>query len=270
MSKSLKAAKPRMYSTYYQVINVLKEISTEVINISSDPNNIVKMAGQIECEIVKADSIITAALNSIYSVNNLRTTPWTTPVVPDPNNDGDMTLVGISTGSDIANAYTATWIVEFTSTEDFTLTSSLEGAQGTFTISSDAASTNNDIIIGSNAWIAGDASPVDGDKYYFSVIDSQPLINYISARLAAGFVLESIFTSETPNENASSKTLKDEATYWLEKLQRPNDETGARLTSYSVEDIESLHVDYHITDYGVDDSSYSETTPYRSGVGSEI
>ena len=272
MTVVLKTSKPSMFSSYWDTVSLIQDISTDLVDMSeSSIDKVIKSASQIEAEIVKVDNLIRMMLRGFYDENQLvATTPWVTSAVPHPENKGDLQLISIAGGTSIDAAKTAAWTLKFTSTQDFTFTSSLEGAQSTGVITTDSAPTNLDVNVGSNAWVAGTETTESGDLYYFSVIDAQPEIYAISTKLAAAFILESVFTSEDPNSNAYAEKLRKDALSWLRRLQGPNNASGARLATYTARDLDSIHIDYHVNDFGIDDSSYSEAAPTRDGTGAEF
>lgn len=269
MAIDLKASKPRMMTSVWDVINVINDIRTEDFDVSAgNYTDDVRKSNQIENEIVKAGATIEGYLSGVYSVAELRTDPWTTPPVPDKDNTGDLKLYGISPGTDISSAYTAAWTIELTSSTEYTTITSLEAGQGAGAIATDYTADNFNIGIGSNAWEVGNGTDVATDKWYFSVIDVYPIIWDIATGLAVANVLESIFTSESPNANGLIDNYRRFALSKLRKLQKPDEDDGMVLDSYTRESLESTPVDYNVTFTGVDNSSYSEEPPTRDGVGS--
>lgn len=271
MGVTLKTSKQRLFTTYWDIISVLNQINTEDIDISDgSATKAAYQSNQIETEIIKAGAEITMALAGIYAVADFRTTPYSTPPVADIGNTGDHKLIAITAGTDIGSAYTAAYIIKFTSATEYALTSSLEGTQGTGGLATDFNSTNFAVAIGTNAWVAGSTSIATDDAYYFSILDVYPEIWTIAVRLSASNVIENLYTAETPNESAVAEKFRNEGESMLRALQRPYSNTGKRLPSFSDESLKSQSIDYHINEYGIDDSSYSEDEPSRSGQGSSI
>jgi len=135
----------------------------------------------------------------------------------------------------------------------YDLYSSLEGVQGSGNQYTDFTSTNGDILIPLSAW-SGIAD--DDDVFFFSVVDSQQMIWAISSKLAAAALIESIFQKGEPNKLDYQRVLRSDAMNLLDRLSRPFDKNGLRIgTSLNVS-ADSVWVDYHISMYGADDSSY--------------
>jgi len=263
LAATLKDSKRRMYSTYWDVISEVENIASEKIDISEqDVTNIVKYVGQIEAKIFQADNIIDSYLKRHYSDFNIDS--WATPPVPDKDNTNIspyLRSVYVNNTNTI-DPYTATWIIEITSTATntlYSLTSSLVGNQGTnLQCASDTTSTNGDVTILSSAW-ENISSLTVGDKFYFSVIDVYPIINAISTMLATSMVLQSIYTEISPNASESAERMGRVAYGMLNRLQRPTASDGLRLDSFSEIDTKSLLVSYRIDDLGYDSSPYLET-----------
>jgi len=267
MSVTLKTSKPRMYCTYWDVISYIQEISTDNIDISGGSSTSpIRRANEVENIITRVDNYIRGKLLPYYSDSSLRVTPWTTIPVADKDNDSSTQLIAVSTGAAIATAYTAAFILTIQSTTtSYTFNSSLEGDLGVGTIACDSSDDYDLVTIGTNAWNATTAS--EGDKFYFSIVDCEPIIHDISIKLSAAEVMESIFTGESPNTSAQGEQLRKQGELMLNRLADPESDRGIRLSGLTEKNLDSIPIDYHITDEGADDSSYSEDQPTRSGIG---
>jgi len=267
---SLKDSKRRMYCTAWDIISEIEMIATDEIDISEQSvTNVVKRIGQIESKIYEADDIINAKLRKFYS--NFDVDSWATlPVADADNNSISARLRSVYVNNSTSvDPYTAFWTVEITSTGSpvkYSLESSLEGNQGTdLTVTADATSTNGDVTILASAWENTSCLAV-GDKFYFSVIDVEPVIHSISVMLTTSMVLRSIFTEESPNASEAAERLWSTAHDLLDKLQRPYAKDGMRLSGYSDPSQKSIPVQYKVSDTGYDFSPYLEedSTEYLS------
>lgn len=276
MTATLKDSKRRMYSTYWDAISQIEIMASERLDISEqDVVNVIKYSGQIESTIFNSDDIIDSYLNAFYS--NFDIDSYATVPTPDRDNTKDTTnciqgglmsvYVNNTAPVDAAGTvdpYTATWIIEATAvtanTLTYSLTSSLEGSQGTSLLSTaDTVSSNGDVTILSSAWENISSMGV-GDKIYFSVIDVNPLIHHISVELTVSSLMQSVFNDISPNANETAETRYRRAIALLNKLQRPHKPDGLRLSdNFTALDTSSLSVAYKVTDDGYDISPYLDT-----------
>ena len=257
MAVDLKASKPRMFSTVLDVIRKGRYIRTETFDYVNDPEEFsaeILFDGEIESHILTQDGIILAYLNEIYGgAGGLTTTRWLSTPYRDPQNQSKSKLL-TATLANTDDPYTAFWKVEFTSATAFSVTSSLEGSQGTGSTSSDFTSTSTEIQLGTNAWSSVGEGFADNDKFYFSVIDVYPLVNKLSSDLAAAAALMERYSDAVPNMNEYASALYDNAIRLLERLA--DDKDPISLTSTQTYDLSSTAVDYKITAIGEDDSGY--------------
>lgn len=278
MAITLKTSKQRMFSTVLDVVRRGRMIKTDTLNFvpENDPSydSPIIDDGEIESYINHADGILIAYLNQLYGgEEGLRTDPWVTTPYRNPNNANTSKLIAVQL-NEVEDIYTAFWTInfespagtttstttttpptpEYTPIEYFLLTSSLEGSQGSGDTGSDMTSTNTEITIGSNAWLKSAGAFKINDKFYFSIIDSYPIINKLSADLAAAAILMELYSEAVPNANEYATRLYEDAMSILEKLADP--ESGLSLTITADYDISSTPVDYNISKLGEDKSDY--------------
>lgn len=272
MAATLRTSKQRMYSTYWDVQSNLESIASEEIDISGqDVLNIVKFSGQIEDKIIDADSIINGNLKRQYTTpGDFYVSSWASlPVADKDNTSTTPRLISVYANNNATTSidpYTATWTIDITDTTStvslykYSLKSSLEGSQGTglFT-STDTTSTNGDVTILAAAW-ENTSSLTVGDSFYFSIVDVDPLINYLSKTIASSLALESIFTEEAPNESSASRVMWNKAISVLNKLKDPKGPDGMQLGKFTEYSGKSLLVSYKVTNLGEDNSPYLETS----------
>ena len=257
MSVTLKTSKPRLFSTVLDVIRRGRYIRTETFDFINDPDEYsleILYDGEIESYIASQDGIILAYLNEIYGgADGLRTTRWVSTPYRNPKNQSAGKLLA-ATLANTADPYTAYWVVEFTSATAFTLTSSLEGAQGTGATNTDLTSTSTELTIGTNAWSSVGEGFADNDKFYFSVVDVYQLVNKLSADLAAAAALMERYSEAVPNANEYANKLYSNAMKLLDKLS--DKDSPISLTSTMTYDLSSTAVDYNLGVLGEDKSSY--------------
>ena len=253
-----------MFSSVWDVVSNIQSMATDEINISND-TNIIRYFGEIENKIYEADDIIRVNLLTYYSTSSFyRDSYATVPVADKDNTNNSCRLRSVYINNTTAiDPYTSTWFIEITDTTStaslykFSLKSSLEGSQGTgFLTNADTTSTNGDATILTAAW-ENTSSLTVGDMFYFSVIDVEPIINYLSKTLAGSLCLDSIFTEEAPNESGFSRTMWNKAMSIINKLKKPTDyKEGARLPNFAEYDGSSLLVSYKVNSIGQDESPY--------------
>jgi len=269
---ALKDNKPRMYSTFWDVVSAAQQIATEHVDISEQPDfsNPVKYQGQIEMAILQAKAIIIASLCPLYSESDFRSAsgvPWITIPVQNRRNQGDSSLISVEITSTLgATPYTAAWVATFSTSTVFGLFSGLEGAQSTtvktgLSTVSDGTPNNLDFTVQAAAWYPGIANMVDGDQIWFSLIDVHPLIWQISNMIALSKALKEIYTAESPNLSEQGEDLYKKAMDLLNRLQQPDTPTGLCLTDLtSTLSPASTPVIYGVTFLGEDESPYLDRT----------
>jgi len=259
---TLKTSKRASYSTFLDVINENEQIATEVLDQSGqDVAGIVAHVGRIETEIYKADGIINGYLRRFYTIpTSFDTVSWSSIPIADRGNGLNSTTAP-RLGSVFVNntatvdPRTAVWKITCDSVATFSLYSYLEGAQGTVLPGADTTSTNGDVTIMTAAW-ENTTSVTVADKFFFSVIDVDPLINLISAKLATALVLNSIYSEQMPNDSEQGVRLWREGIGLLNRMQKPFEPDGLRVGTYSPYSIASISVSYKISGTGYDESSY--------------
>jgi len=256
MAITLKDTKPAMFTTTLEVVSLASLIKTEKLNFDINDDQsfsspIIIRNAEVESYIIKADGIITSMLKAAYNApTGLVVDTWSTPPRNDINNNNNDGLLGIELL--ITSGSTAYWTVTFTSGTTYSLTSSLEGSQGSGTIGTDLTSTNGEVKIGSNSFEA--ASYTTADKFYFSVINCYATVNSISSMLAASLILSEKYSEAVPNSNKYAEWLWDKAYKLLERLADPNDSMSLVAEAESI--VETVSIDYKIDTLGEDDSSY--------------
>jgi hypothetical protein len=232
--------------------------SDATFNIGYDGNSVVL------CTVAAADTTGNTTIdNLVTDVQTAVNTALTANKVTVTHSGDILVFTSVSSGltSDVRitspNAF-ATNDLGISATYTYTLTSSLEGSQGTGgTTGADMTSTNTDVIIPTAGW---SGSPLDGDLFYFSIVDSDPLINTISTKLSAAYILNTIFQQAPVTELTYDRKLERQAMDLLGKLARPYDKDGIVLSgTIPTVSGDSLWVDYDITDAGEDNSSYLTT-----------
>lgn len=262
---ALKDLKPRLYSTFWDVVNSAQQISTDQVNISEQELwNIVKYKAQLEAVCLQSKALIRAALEDLYSEADFRSNPsGEIPVATAPvanlRNVGDTELLAVQVNNSVS-PYTAAWQIKMTGATTFNVISHLEGAQGSGTTAIEFTSTNGDITIPVEAWISNNAAFINGDEFWFSVIDVHPLIWSISVWLSTSFALDEIYTNESPNESDFGAKLFNRAKALLSKLQNPNKEDGYRLFAFGSDYVKSLPIIYDVNFFGQDVSPYLDTS----------
>ncbi len=265
---TLKTSKRASYSTFLDIINENEKIATEVIDQSSqDVADIVKHAGNLETYIYRADSTINGYLQRFYSIpTGFETVSWATLPVADRGN-GLKSVTAPRLGSVFVNnsttvdPRTAVWKITFTSTETFSLYSYLEGSQGTGLVpGTDTTSTNGDVTILAAAW-ENTGSITSGDKFYFSIIDVDPLINMLSTKIATSMILNSVYNEEMPNDSEQAVRLWREAVGILNKMQKPFEPDGIQIGQFSGQVATSIPIPYKINPIGFDESSIIQQSP---------
>ena len=262
---SVKTDKLRMFCSPLDVISLAEELGTEVINISPSQTTAqtILAMGQIENHIIRADSMILESLRPIYGADSATTskyrtiTPWCTRPIPmlgaaNPNTGTAYLLSTTANYIAATPGYTAAWILTFSSTTVYGLVSTREGLQSTtastgLATSAAGTSTNGDVTIAVGAWMG---TPATGDIFYFSYIDTYPLLHSISTWLATSFALEASYMSQSVNESNIGAQLFTRATKLIDKLQRPDDDDGLRLSSFSSLDMAPIQIPYPMDEWG--------------------
>jgi len=276
---ALKDNKPRLYSTFWDIVSAAQQIATEQVDMSEQNESltvfrsVIKFKAQLELACLSAKNIINAALECLYSEADFRRleAPWITPPVHVVDNTGDWELISIGFPDPLPvpfEPYTAAWTLTFSSASAFGAFSSLEGLQSTTVktggaVGGDFTPTNSNFVVETAAWFPGPASFQDGDQLWFSIIDVHPLIWQISNMLATSKALREIYVAETPNLSDFAEDLWKKAWDMINKLQNPDDENGMLLycMAQGNETHKSIPVIYGIDAFGSDHSPYLDSTP---------
>jgi hypothetical protein len=280
---ALKDQKPRMFSTYWDIVSMAQQIATEKIDVSEQlPElfNVVKFKAQLEQFIIQVDAMIWAKLRRYYDLDVLLGAKEDSRVsVPTPhvNNQGDSELISVLlNNSSASDVRTATWMIQFRSPTEYRLYSSLEGLQGTGWEITDLSNTSNngEITIQNDFWIENLADFVRGDRFFFSVHRVHPLIQFISNLLATSLAMTSIYTSETPNWSEFGKALWQRGMTQIHQIvlaaegqgilkgMNVGEDGSGLLVGASLDDfvpdwdLSTINIDYEVTDLGQDRSPY--------------
>ncbi len=245
---TIKSLKPRLFCTALDVVRLNPDISSSLDISNTDTTDTTQpiTLDEIEAKILVAKGAMHQHLNIIYASAALRTTPWVGIVAKSYSASSTGKLWAVTAN---AGAHTELWKFTFTSTTVFSVEGSKSGAQAAGSVGA-AYTLTNDITIATNMWTGTFAS---GDKIYAPVYDCWGELVEISAKLAAAYVLQGIYTSEVPNEQDQSIKYERQAISYLKRLTMPDKEgglyLGARPTSL---DLESLASPYSVDQFGVD------------------
>ncbi len=270
---ALRDQKARMFATYWDVVSLAQQIATEKIDVSEQLPflfNVVKFKAQIEQFITQVDALIWAKLRVYYPIDTLlgdvEDARVTTPT-PGSNNQGDTELISVLLNQVVANdVYTATWLIRFTTSAKYNLYSSLEAAQGTDWDITDATKTssNGEITILDSYWVENFADFVRGDQFFFSVHRVHPFILFCSNLLSTAMAMTSLYVAESPNMSEFGATLWNRGMSFIHQLvlaaegQAIKGEGEGMMVGASLDDIvpewdlDTLFVDYEVTDLGLD------------------
>lgn len=227
---------------------------------------------EIELFIDDADAVVRAYLAGFYSEADLSgETPYYAGPVSNERNAHTIRLRGVTVA---ATAITEQWLIEFTGDQSasgdvFTLTGTFSGAQGTGNTATDFTATNLDITIDNADWVRGikDTDNVSkGDTISFSTYITHPVIRMISTKLAASYLLDSLYGQAESDESRVAAAYRKEGMKILEKLADPDD----RMTLSSSDQASAYEgVGYDVNEYGEDVTPYLSITndrlPYRGG-----
>jgi len=274
---ALRDQKPRMFCTYWDVVSLAQQIATEKIDVSEQLPylfSVVKYKSQVEQFITQVDAMIWAKLRIYYPLETLLgavTDARVTAPTPAPHNQGDTELISVLLNSDtLDDIYTAAWTIQFSSASVYNVYSSLEAVQGTGWSTSDVTNTsaNGEISITNSFWIENLAEFVNGDRLYFSVHRVHPFIQFCSNLLATALAMTSLYVAESPNMSDFGKILWSRGMSFIHQLvlaaegkaiQGSGDEmlVGAALDDFVPSwDLDTIFVDYEVTDLGYDMSPY--------------
>ena len=246
----------------------------DVRNLSEYITTAVRDDARVRQYILRADSIVRDALRPYYAMDTeVEDAPYNGPpqspyAVPDHDVSANSSDGALSDITVAATAKTEVWTVTFTSATAFSVSGTLSGAQGTGATNSNFTATNAYITIPSANWSGTFAS---GDKASIAVYRAKPLIVTCSALMATGLLIKSAFEGGD-GVSARGADFQTQAENIVERLQRPYEDDGLQLDSFSARDITPEGVSYYVDTVGHDVSRYSdnELTPWidsRSGGG---
>lgn len=245
---TIKSLKPRLFCTALDVVRLNPDISSSLDISNTDFTDSTQpiTLDEIEAKILDAKGAMHQHLNIVYGSAALRTTPWAGIVAKAYNLSSTGKLWAVTAN---ANAHTELWKITFTSTNAFTVEGSKSGVQVVGSVGAEYTLTN-DITIATNMWSGTFAS---GDKLYAPVYDTHSSLKEISAKLAAAYVLQGIYTQGVPAEQDQSIKYERQAINYLKRLTRPDAPDGlylgGRPTSLA---LESLPRPYNVDQYGND------------------
>jgi hypothetical protein len=249
---TIKSLKPRLFCTALDVVRLNPDVSSSIDISNTDFTDATQpiTVDEIEAKILAAKGPIHQNLNIIYASSALRTTPWTGVVAKKYNSSTTGKLWAALAGS---NAHTELWKIIFTATKAFTVEGTKSGVQVTGSTGATYTLTG-DIQIGTNMWSGTFAT---GDALYVPIYDTYPELVEISAKLAAAYVLQGIYTQGVPNEQDQSIKYERQAISYLKRLTRPDADDGLSLGGRpSSLALESLAAPYKIDEFGDDKTKY--------------
>jgi len=275
---SLKTNLPRSFCSPLDIISFITELATDRIDVSEQPiSRIVSYFGMLQNIIIKVDATIMGALRPIYGNDTTTaspyrtTTPWCTAPFPqfggypEADNTGNGLLLSVQANyQSNSPGYTSGWKVEFSDGDTYTLYSFREGAQGGGNTNESVTSTNGDITIASDFWEAGDTPFAEGDKFYWSFVDTYPLLWGLSRDLATSKILQSIFAGQFGQLSEFANNLYTDSMRILRRLQKPDGEDGLSLESLPSLDLEPVQIDYPVNEWGEVVSSRTMTDNTQS------
>ncbi len=246
----------------------------DVRNMSEYITTAVRDDARVRQYILRADSIVRDALRPYYTMDSeVEDTPYNGPpqapfAVPDHDisaNSSDGSLSDITVAS---TAKTEVWTITFTGTTAFSVSGTVSGSQGTGSTSSDFTATNSYIVLPAANWSGTFAS---GDTIKVAVYRAKPLIVTASALIATGLLLKSAFEGGDA-VSSRGQDFQTQGEDIVERLQRPYEDDGLQLDSFSARDVSPEGVAYYVDVVGKDVSKYvdNELTPWidsRSGGG---
>jgi hypothetical protein len=250
---TIKSLKPRLLTTTLDVIRLAPGITKDVNITNDDRTNYTEAVDivDVEAKLLEAKGIVLLHLQQIYSESSLRTTPWAGIPTKDYSNSGTGKLWAATAST---TAYTELWTLAFTGTTTFTIEGSSSGSQGTGSTGATATSTNGDLALESGMWTG---THVSGDTFYCPVYDVYPEVKDVSAKLAAAYCLQEIYTEDVPNEQSLSRKYEMQALNYLKRAGDP-ERTDAMFIGGQASslDLEPLAVEYYIDSDGIDQSVY--------------
>ena len=211
MAYSAKLAKPRMLSTYVDVITRIRQCKSDTIDLSdSSVVSTIFTQADIENFIIASGAEVSTALRRWYSDTNLRiSSPWASIPFPDNSNTGTGSLLSVYVSQ--TTAYTAGWKIAWSGTA----AANVAGAGATIYVL-DADATFN-IAYDSNVAVA---CTVDKDDTTGNTTMDQLVANVqtaVNTSLTAGKVtvthslLKLVFTSVSSGLGSSVNITRPDA-----------------------------------------------------------
>ena len=239
----------------------------DVRNLSEYITTEVRDDARVRQFIIRADSIVRDALRPYYTIDTeleesatYNGPPQAPYAVPDQDisaNSGTGALSDVTLSS---SAKAEVWTVTFSNSTAFSVTGSSSGSQGSGNRNSNFTSTNSYLTIPSVNW-SGTSSA--NDTISIAAYRAKPVIVTVSAMMAAGLMMRSVF--EGGDEvSAKGSAFVGDANALIDRLQRPYEDDGMQLDTFSERDISPEGVSYTIDVVGRDVSRYTdnEMTPW--------
>ena len=246
----------------------------DVRNMSEYITTAVRDDARVRQYILRADSVIRDALRPYYAMDSeVEDTPYNGPpqapfAVPDHDISGNSSDGALSDITVASNAKTEVFTITFTGNTAFSVSGTVSGSQGTGSTASDFTASNSSIVIPAANWSGTFAA---NDVIKVAVYRAKPLIVTCSALLATGLLLKSSFEGGD-GVSARGVDFQTQAEDLIDRLQRPYEDDGLQLDTFSARDLTPEGVAYFVDMVGKDVSRYAdnEMTPWidsRSGGG---
>lgn len=229
---------------------------------------------------VDAKKIIRNVLSKFYGGSSLQDTPWATvpipePVVVDPTgayrapktsagaidkvNRYGFRALSITDNSD--TVFTQSYVIQFTSVTEYTVTAFSEGGQGSGDIDNDFTSSNGDVVIES-ANVFGNALFNPKSRFQFSVYSWNGMVVYIAKCLATALMMRDHYGLDQEDELSTAKSYAMEAAGWMKQLLKPDEKDGVRLTSLGNREFGFVAMPFDLNILGIDVTAKGQYDTY--------
>ncbi len=204
--------------------------------------------------IVRNDQQLRSELAPFYGTSLSGTPNISTPIPRYGNTESGVLLVTDGTNdltiSEGSTVYSQVYEIKFTSSTAFSVTSDLTGAQGTGSTASNFTTTDTFLAINSSLW---SGSFFAGDVHYIKVYNYEGMLVHMSSLLTANYILNTIFTEESPDASATAEKYDRLYRRLIRSLKNGTVFLEKGLTQ---RDINPIQVDYEIDQYGRDVTYY--------------
>jgi len=227
------------------VVNKFPKIVTDSINLDETDSPIVRYGYQINQSILDASEEIVSSLLPVYrsSSNLLASAPWVGIIISNKQNSDPTARLRICQAG--ANAITEMFTITFNSPTAYTVTGYLSGGVGSGTIGTDFTSSGDgDIIISSSTHVGTFTGTfIAGDMIFVSINKWNRTIATIATYKATADALRSIFFETGINDETNLiEKLSNHAKRMIDRLQRPHDKDGLRLTTLPSRDLSDIQL----------------------------